>query len=109
MARFDWRCLAYCLMDNHFHLLVRTPLANLPRGMQQINSGHAQAYNRRHGRTGPLFERRYGAALVQEDVHLLEIFRYIALNPVRAGLCREPEDYAWSSHAALAGIAVSPR
>ena len=106
--RFDWRCLSYCLMDNHFHLLVRTPLANLPRGMQRINSGYAQAFNRRYERGGPLFQRRYHAELVQRDAHLLEVLRYIALNPVRAGCCRDACEYAWSSHAAIAGVAPPP-
>ncbi len=106
--RFDWRCLSYCLMDNHFHLLVRTPLANLPRGMQKINGGYAQRFNRHHGRSGPLFERRYNAALVQREPHLLEVLRYIALNPVRAGACSDPYQYAWSSHAAIAGLVPSP-
>lgn len=108
VERFDWRCLAYCLMDNHFHLLVRTPLANLPRGMQRLNSGYAQWFNRQRGRSGPVYEKRYGAVLIQREPHLLEAFRYIALNPVRAGLCRSPHRYVWSSHAATAGHAPPP-
>lgn len=108
VARFDWRCLAYCLMGNHFHLLVRTPLANLPRGMQRLNSGYAQWFNRQRDRNGPVFEDRYGAVLIQREPHLLEVFRYIALNPVRAGLCRSPHRYVWSSHAAIAGHAPVP-
>jgi REP element-mobilizing transposase RayT len=108
VERFDWRCLAYCLMDNHFHLLVRTPLANLPRGMQRLNSGYAQWFNRQRARTGPVYEKRYGAVLIQREPHLLEAFRYIALNPVRAGLCRSPHRYVWSSHAATAGYAPPP-
>ena len=108
VARFDWRCLAYCLMDNHFHLLVRTPLANLPRGMQRLNSGYAQWFNRARGRKGPVYETRYHAVLIQREPHLLEAFRYIALNPVRAGLCRSPHQYIWSSHAAVAGRAAVP-
>ena len=108
VARFDWRCLAYCLMDNHFHLLLRTPLANLPRGMQRLNSGYAQWFNRERGRRGPVYERRYHAELIQREPHLLEVYRYIALNPVRAGILREPLEYAWSSHAAIAGLAPPP-
>jgi putative transposase len=65
VERFDWRCLAYCLMDNHFHLLVRTPLANLPRGMQRINSRYAQLYNKWRGRKGPVYEGRYHGPLIQ--------------------------------------------
>ena len=108
VERFDWRCLAYCLMDNHFHLLVLTPLANLDRGMQQLNSGYAQWFNRQGGRRGALLEDRYHGALIQREPHLLEVFRYIALNPVRAGLSRSPHRYVWSSHAATAGLAPVP-
>jgi REP element-mobilizing transposase RayT len=108
VERCDWRCLAYCLMDNHFHLLVLTPLANLPRGMQQLNSGYAQWFNRQRARRGPVLEDRYHGALIQREPHLLEVFRYIALNPVRAGLCRSPHRYVWSSHAAIAGHAPVP-
>lgn len=106
--RCGWRCLSYCLMDNHFHLLLRTPDPNLPRGMQQLKGGYALAFNRRHERVGHLFAGRYGAQLVQQDAHLLETFRYIALNPVRAGLCRDPIDWSWSAHPALAGQARAP-
>jgi putative transposase len=108
VERLDWRCLAYCLMGNHFHLLVRTPLANLPRGMQRLNSSYAQWFNRQGGRRGPVFEDRYYGVLIQREPHLLEAFRYIALNPVRAGLCRSPHRYVWSSHAATAGHAPVP-
>jgi REP element-mobilizing transposase RayT len=106
--RFDWRCLAYCLMDNHFHLLICTPLANLPRGMQQLNSAYAQWFNRQEARKGPVYEDRYHGALIQREPHLLEVFRYIALNPVRAGICSSPHRYVWSSHAAIAGHAPVP-
>lgn len=108
VERFDWRCLAYCLMGNHFHLLICTPLANLPRGMQQLNSCYAQWFNRQGVRKGPVLEDRYNGALIQREPHLLEVFRYIALNPVRAGLCRSPHRYVWSSHAAIAGHAPVP-
>jgi REP element-mobilizing transposase RayT len=106
--RFAWRCLAYCLMGNHFHLLISTPLANLSRGMQQLNSGYAQWFNRQGVRKGPVLEDRFHGALIQREPHLLEVFRYIALNPVRAGLCRSPHRYVWSSHAAVAGYAPVP-
>jgi putative transposase len=108
VERFDWRCLAYCLMDNHFHLLLRTPLANLPRGMQRLNSSYAQKFNRWRDRKGPVYEDRYHGQLIQREPHLLEVHRYIAMNPVRAGKCRDPRTYAWSSHAAIAGIAPAP-
>ena len=109
IERFDWCCLTYCLMPNHFHLLVRTPRPTLSRGMAQLGSGYAQAYNRRHERIGPLFAGRYGARLVQQDRHLLEVFRYIALNPVTAGLCPSPSYWEWGGHAALAGERGAPR
>ena len=103
--RFNWRCLSYCLMDNHFHLLIRTPEPNLPRGMQQLKGSFAQSFNRRHARVGHLFAGRYGAQLIQRDAHLLTVFRYIALNPVTAGVCDRPEGWRWSAHAALLGKA----
>jgi putative transposase len=108
VERFDWRCLAYCLMGNHFHLLVLTPLANLDRGMQRLNSGYAQWFNRQGARRGPVLQNRYHGTLIQREPHLLEVFRYIALNPVRAGLCRNPHRYVWSSHAATAGLGPIP-
>ena len=108
VRRFDWRCLTYCLMGNHFHLLLRTPQPNLSRGMQSLQSAYAQTFNRRHERVGHLFAARFSAVLVQRDSHLLEVFRYIALNPVRAGLCPEPSAWAWSGHRALADAADAP-
>ena len=106
--RMGWLCLSHCLMGNHFHLLVKTPQPNLDRGMQQLKSRYAQAHNVRHGRIGHLFGGRYRAILIQQDAHLLEVFRYIALNPVRDGLCRDPADWPWSAHAALAGYTTPP-
>jgi putative transposase len=103
LSRFRWRCLAYCLMPNHYHLVVITPNADLSHGMRQINGAYAQAFNRRHDRCGHLFQGRYGGRLIQSDQHLLESIRYVALNPVRAGLVRRPEDWPWSAHAELCG------
>ena len=108
VGRFDWRCLSFCLMGNHFHLLVRTPMPNLPRGMRCIKGGYAQAFNRRHDRVGHLFAERYKARLVQQDAHLLTVFAYIARNPVAAGICARPEAWPWSAHAALAGETSAP-
>ena len=108
IGRFGWRCLTYCLMDNHFHLLVQTPQPNLSRGMQHLKGSYAQWFNRRHDRQGPLFAGRFQARLVQRDAHLVEVLRYIALNPVRAGLCAEPDDWRWSAHAAIAGAVRHP-
>ena len=108
VGRLDWRCLTYCLMGNHFHLLVRTPQPNLDRGMQQLKSAYAQRFNVRHERTGHLFGGRYRAILIQKDRHLLEVFRYIALNPVRDDFCGDPAEWRWSAHAAIAGYAAAP-
>lgn len=88
--RYQWRVLAYCLMGNHYHLLVQTPEPNFARGMRQLNGVYAQRFNRRHGRVGHLLQGRYGARLVQEDGHLLAAVRYIVRNPVRAGLAGAP-------------------
>ena len=96
LVRFEWRCLAFCLMPNHFHVLLRTPRANLGTGMRDLKSGYATTFNQRHGRSGPLFESRYKSRLVQDDAYMLAVARYIALNPVRAGLVRRPEDWRWS-------------
>lgn len=102
-TRYGWRVLAYCLMGNHYHLLVQTPNANLARGMRELNGVFAQAFNRRHGRDGHLFQGRYRAILVQADEHLLSAVRYIVRNPVRARLCERVEEWRWSSHAATVG------
>jgi putative transposase len=105
IGRYRFRCHAYCLLGNHYHLLLDTPMANLALGMQQLNSGYAQAFNRRHGRIGHVFQGRYWAILVESERHLLEVSRYIVLNPVRAGLCRRPEEWRWSSYRATIGMA----
>jgi putative transposase len=103
-----WRSLSYCLMDNHVHLLVETPQPNLSAGMQQFHGEYAQTFNRRHKRSGHLFEDRFHNDIVLDDPHLWNVLRYIANNPVEAGLCSSPERWPWSSHAAiLAGEAPS--
>lgn len=106
LSRYGWHCLAYCLMENHYHLLVETPRPNLPAGMRELNGVYAQQFNRRHDRCGHLFQARYSAVLVQRDAHLLETARYIALNPVRAGLCEQADDWPWSSHRTVIGAAA---
>jgi putative transposase len=103
-----WSCLSYCLMDTHFHLLVRTPHPNLPDGMRSLKSGHAQYFSRRHAWDGPLFSRRYWGQLIQRDVHLLSALKYVALNPVVSGLCAEPNGWPWSAHAAISGSSDAP-
>ncbi len=99
---------AWCLMPNHYHLLVETPRGNLSRAIHHLNGVYAQGFNRRHDRAGHLLEGRYKAILVQREAHLLELARYIVLNPVRAGLCDLPEEFRWSSFRATAGFDAVP-
>jgi len=103
--RYNWLCHAYCLMTNHYHLLIETPDGNLSIGMRQVNGVYTQLFNNRHGRTGHLFQGRYKAILIQKDSHLLEVCRYVVLNPVRAKMVETPEAYPWSSYLATAGRA----
>ena len=97
-ARRGWTCHAYCLMDNHYHLLVERSSANLGRGMRQINGVYTQRFNRAHGRAGHVFQGRYKAILVEKQAYLLELARYVVLNPVRAGMVAKPGDWMWSSY-----------
>lgn len=108
VEKYKWTCHAYCLMGNHYHLLIETPYANLAVGMRQLNGVFTQKFNRRHGRTGHLFEGRYKAILVEKESHLLQTARYIVLNPVRAGLVGDPADWKWSSFNATVGGARMP-
>jgi REP element-mobilizing transposase RayT len=107
--RFNWVCHAWCQMTNHYHLLVETPEVNLPAGMRQLNGVYTQAINRRHGRVGHVFQGRYKAILVEKESYLLELARYIVLNPVRAGVVRDVSEWAWSSYHATIGTAGSPK
>jgi putative transposase len=100
-----WRVHAYCLMTNHYHLLLETPEPNIGVGMRWLNSVYSHRFNQRHSRVGHLFQRRYDDGYITETDHLREVVRYIPLNPVRAGLCRRPEQYRWSSYAATLGQA----
>ena len=106
--RFGWLCHAYCLMDNHYHLLIETPRPNLSQGMRQLNGTYTQAFNRRHHRVGHLFQGRFKAILVEKEAHLLELCRYVVLNPVRAHLVRRLEQWKWSSYQATAGREPAP-
>lgn len=108
MARWRWRGYAYCLMGNHYHLVVETADANLSRGMRHLNGVYSQGFNRRHGRSGHVFQGRYTSILVDGDAYLLELARYAALNPVRAGMARRAEDWPWSSYRAMTGQAAAP-
>ena len=101
VGRQRWRCLAYCLMDNHVHLLVETPEPNLAVGMQRLHGVYAQTFNQRHGRVGHLFQGRYGSSRIEDDSHLWLAASYIARNPVDAGLVARAEHWSWSSHASV--------
>jgi putative transposase len=104
-----WLCHAYCLMPNHVHLVLETPKPNLALGMRRLNSTYAQAFNQRRGRVGHVFQGRYKAVLVERETHLLEVCRYVVLNPVRAGLCATAADWPTSSYRATAGHSDPPR
>lgn len=101
--RYHWLCHAYCLMDNHYHLLIETSDGNLSLGMRQLNGVYTQHYNRRHRRVGHLFQGRYKGILIQKDSHLLEVGRYVVLNPIRARAVEQPGDWTWSSYKATSG------
>lgn len=104
VTRLNWLCHAYCLMDNHYHLLIETPEGNLSRGMRQLNGVYTQRFNRRHKRVGHLFQGRFKAIVVERDSYLLELCRYVVLNPVRARMVKHIEHYPWSSYPATMGL-----
>lgn len=95
----QWACHAFCLMGNHYHLLLQAPEGDLSAGMRAIGLGYAKVFNHVYERVGHVFQSRFRAVAVERDEHVLELARYIALNPVRAGLVRRPEDWRWSSYA----------
>jgi REP-associated tyrosine transposase len=103
VRHFRWRLLAYCLMNNHVHLLLETREPNLGPGMGRLHASYAQRFNSRHESSGHLFQGRYGARRITNDAQLLTTAVYIAMNPVEAGLCHRPEDWPWSSHALVVG------
>jgi putative transposase len=108
IRKLDWRCNAYCLMDNHFHLLIETPEPNLSIGMKYLNGVYSQRFNVRHERVGHLMQGRYFSRLVTNDSYYYALAQYIVLNPVRAGLCTRASDWRWSSFRATAGYEVNP-
>lgn len=109
MDAYDAVVFAYCLMGNHYHLVLRTHRANLSLLMRHINANYAQSHNRRHAKVGHLFQGRFKAILVQYDAYFLEVCRYVDLNPVRAGIVHRPQAWRWSSYRAHAGLAKAPR
>jgi putative transposase len=105
---FNWQCHAYCLMGNHYDLIIGTPDGNLSKGMRQLNGVFTQWSNRRHRRSGHLFQGRFKAILVDADKYLLELTRYVVLNPVRAQMVADPSDWPWSSYQAAVGEVDRP-
>ena len=108
VSRYRLLCHGYCLMGNHYHLLLETRDANLSLAMRQLNGVYSQAFNRRHERVGHVLEGRFHAQVVDKDSYLREVCRYIVLNPVRAGLVQHPREWSWSSYRATAGEAPAP-
>jgi putative transposase len=100
-TKMRWRCLSYCLMGNHMHLIIETVEPNLGAGMHRLQGGYAQYFNRRHGFVGHLFQDRFEAVPVMGEMQFWRLAAYVARNPVEAGLCAEPGDWPWSSHAAV--------
>jgi putative transposase len=109
VKRFEWRCFAYALLPNHYHLFVQTPKPNLSAGMEVLNHHYAVRFNVRYGFAGHAFDRRFNSVVVVREQHFLELGRYIVLNPVRAGLCGLPGEWVWSSYLANVGAIEAPR
>jgi REP-associated tyrosine transposase len=109
LERFDATCFAYCLMPNHYHFVLETRRANLSRLMRHVNGVYTQRCNRRHENVGHLFQGRFKAILVDRDAYLLEVCRYVDLNPVRAQLVKREQDWHWSSYRAHVGLADGPQ
>ena len=104
VGRYDWLCHAYCLMDNHYHLLIETQQPTLSKGMKYLNGKYTQDFNKRYARSGHVFQGRFKSILVDSNSYLLEVARYIVLNPVRARMLHSPEEWPWSSYRATAGM-----
>lgn len=106
--RFNWVCHAWCLMDNHYHIVVETIEGNLAQGMRHLNGVYTQTFNRTHKRVGHVYQGRYKAIIVEKDSYLLELARYVVLNPVRARMVKDTVDWQWSSYAAMLGTQPAP-
>jgi REP element-mobilizing transposase RayT len=103
-----WRCYVYCLMGNHYHLVIETPEPNLSRGLRRLHGTYTQWFNRCHQRVGHLLQGRFKSLLVEKEPYLQELCRYVVLNPVRAGMVAEARGWAWSSYRATAGLQEAP-
>jgi putative transposase len=108
VKRFGWSVTAWVLMTNHYHLVIHTPEANLSRGMQWLNGTYADWFNRRHERSGHLFQGRFKSFIIETETYAAEVLRYVVLNPVRAKIVGRPEEYRWSSYRATAGLEAAP-
>ena len=108
VSRAGWKVYAYVLMDNHYHMLIETPNGNLSRGMRQLNGVYTQRFNNRHGSGGRVFQGRFKAILVERDGFLLELCRYLVLNPLRLKAVKNISRYRWSSYRATAGEVQAP-
>ena len=108
VTSYEWSCYAYCLMDNHFHLLLETPQANISKGMHMLNSGYCDYFKRKYDSVGHVLQGRYNSLIVKSEAHLMAIIRYIAVNPVEAGLVNEPDQWRWSSYRAIGGLNTAP-
>jgi len=108
VAQQHWVVYAFCLMDNHYHVLLETPEPNLVKGMRRLNGVYTQAFNRRHDRVGHVLQGRYKSIVVDKDTHLLELVRYVVLNPVRAGVVDSPAQWPWSSYLPTVGKVACP-
>jgi putative transposase len=108
VGKYAWILTAYVLMSNHYHLVTQLTCESLSRGIQWLDSKYARYFNRRHGRVGHLYQGPFKAPLIEKETYFLEVHRYDALNPVRAGMVARPEDYVWSSHRAVLGMATAP-
>jgi len=106
--RYNWSIHAYCLMGNHYHILLETADGNLSKGMRQLNGVYTQYFNRQHNRVGHVYQGRYKAILVEKDSYLLELSRYVVLNPVRAGMIKNMDEWHWSSYLVTIGKLPTP-
>lgn len=106
--RFNWRCHSWCQMTNHYHLVVETVEGNLSQGMRHLNGVYTQHINRAHQRVGHVFQGRYKAVMVEKESYLLELTRYVVLNPVRAGMVPDAAQWPWSSYGAFTGQTAAP-
>lgn len=108
LKKYNWRCHTFCLMNNHYHLVIETVDATLSKGMQDLNGHYTQWFNAEHKSVGHLLQGRFKAFLIEEQDYLLNVARYVVLNPVRAKIIKDPKDYLWSSYRALSGLDESP-